>query len=106
VRLGADRSGRLKALAHVSKASTSRLDLFAMAGTDVTTALYGFLNIAGEERVARVDRNTQGPMRAPPELPYGSNSQPTPVSVPPCSLAAPSWGCDQSLDGAGAVETA
>ncbi len=50
--------------------ATSRFDTFAMEGTDVTTALYTCANVASEERVARVDRNTPGPMRAPPEVPY------------------------------------
>ena len=70
VRLGADREGRLTAFSHVGEATTSRFDDFAMEGTDVTTALYACPNIAGVERFTRVDRNTPGPMRAPPEVPY------------------------------------
>ena len=70
VRLGADATGRFMALAHTGETATSRFDTFAMEGTDVTTALYACPNIAGEERLARVDRNTPGPMRAPPEVPY------------------------------------
>ncbi len=70
VRLGADREGRFAALSHTATTATSRFDLFAMEGTDVTTALYACPNIAAEERVAALDRNTPGPMRAPPEVPY------------------------------------
>ncbi len=70
IRLGADRDGRLTALSHTATVATSRFDLFAMEGTDVTTALYACPNIASEERIGRVDRNTPGPMRAPPEVPY------------------------------------
>jgi xanthine dehydrogenase YagR molybdenum-binding subunit len=70
IRLGADASGRFVALSHTATMTTSRFDTFAMEGTDVSTALYACANIAAEERVARVDRNTPGPMRAPPEVPY------------------------------------
>ena len=70
LRLGADANGRFVALSHTAEMATSRFDTFAMEGTDVTTALYACANIASEERVARVDRNTPGPMRAPPEVPY------------------------------------
>lgn len=70
IRLGADRDGRFVALAHDARTVTSRFDDFAMEGTDVTTALYACPAVAATERVVRVDRNTPGPMRAPPEVPY------------------------------------
>ena len=70
VRLGADAQGRLVALSHEALCATSRFDAFAMEGTDVTTALYACPAVSAVERVGRVDRNTPGPMRAPPELPY------------------------------------
>ncbi len=70
VRLGADRDGHLLALRHDATVATSRFDDFAMPGTDVTAALYACHNIAATEHVVRVDRNTPGPMRAPPEVPY------------------------------------
>ena len=70
IRLGADRDGRFVALGHDAETVTSRFDDFAMEGTDVTTALYACPAIAATERVARVDRNTPGPMRAPPEVPF------------------------------------
>ncbi|MDX7950820.1 xanthine dehydrogenase family protein molybdopterin-binding subunit [Lichenihabitans sp. Uapishka_5] len=70
IRLGADRDGRLLALQHDAVVATSQFDDFAMPGTDVTTALYACPNLSATERVIRVDRNTPGPMRAPPEVPY------------------------------------
>ena len=70
VRLGAEATGRFIALSHIGTTATSRFDTFAMEGTDVSTALYACPNVAGEERLAEVDRNTPGPMRAPPEVPY------------------------------------
>ena len=70
IRLAADADGRLLAFSHRATVSTSRFDDFAMEGTDVTAALYACPNIEVEERVGRVDRNTPGPMRAPPEVPY------------------------------------
>ena len=70
IRLAADADGRLTAFSHRATVATSRFDDFAMKGTDVTAALYACPNITIEERVGRVDRNTPGPMRAPPEVPY------------------------------------
>ena len=70
IRLAADAEGHLTAFSHLATVATSRFDDFAMQGTDVTAALYACPNIAVEERIARVDRNTPGPMRAPPEVPY------------------------------------
>ena len=70
VRLGADRDGHLLALRHDATVATSRFDDFAMPGTDVSAALYACPTIATAETVVRVDRNTPGPMRAPPEVPY------------------------------------
>ena len=70
VRLGAARDGRLIAVGHDAATATSRFDDFAMEGTDVSTALYAADAVAGAERLGRVDRNTPGPMRAPPEVPF------------------------------------
>ncbi|TXM60028.1 xanthine dehydrogenase family protein molybdopterin-binding subunit, partial [Methylobacterium sp. WL120] len=70
IRLGADRGGRLTALVHEATMTTSRFDAFAMEGTDVTASLYACPDIRTDERAVRVDRNTPGPMRAPPEVPY------------------------------------
>ncbi|MFC6789060.1 xanthine dehydrogenase family protein molybdopterin-binding subunit [Methylobacterium komagatae] len=70
IRLGADAEGRLTALVHEAEVVTSRFDPFAMEGADVTGSLYACPAIRTEERATRVDRNTPGPMRAPPEVPY------------------------------------
>ncbi len=70
IRLGATRDGRLLGLGHDAATVTSRFDDFAMEGSDVSTALYAAEAVAAEERLGRVDRNTPGPMRAPPEVPF------------------------------------
>ncbi len=70
IRLAADGEGRLTALVHEAAVVTSRFDPFAMEGADVTGSLYACPAIRTEERAVRVDRNTPGPMRAPPEVPY------------------------------------
>ena len=70
IRLSADGEGRLTALVHEAEVVTSRFDPFAMEGADVTASLYACPAIRTEERAVRVDRNTPGPMRAPPEVPY------------------------------------
>lgn len=70
IHLGADGEGRLTALVHEAEVVTSRFDAFAMEGADVTASLYACPAIRTEERAVRVDRNTPGPMRAPPEVPY------------------------------------
>ncbi|MFG5119101.1 xanthine dehydrogenase family protein molybdopterin-binding subunit [Methylorubrum sp. POS3] len=70
LRLAATRDGRFTALVHEAEVTTSRFDPFAMEGTDVTARLYACPAIRTEERAVRIDRNTPGPMRAPPEVPY------------------------------------
>ena len=70
VRLAAAKDGRLLGIGHEAATISSRFDDFAMEGTDVSTALYAADAVAGEERLGRVDRNTPGPMRAPPEVPF------------------------------------
>ncbi|MCG5249031.1 xanthine dehydrogenase family protein molybdopterin-binding subunit [Methylorubrum extorquens] len=70
VHLGAERDGRFMALVHEAEMTASRFDAFAMEGTDVTASLYACANVHTDERAVRVDRNTPGPMRAPPEVPY------------------------------------
>lgn len=70
IRLGATADGRLLGLGHEAATVSSRFDDFAMEGTDVSTALYAAEAVAAEERLGRVDRNTPGPMRAPPEVPF------------------------------------
>lgn len=70
IRLGAAADGRLLGVGHEAATVSSRFDDFAMEGTDVSTALYAADAVAAEERLGRVDRNTPGPMRAPPEVPF------------------------------------
>ncbi|KQU28908.1 xanthine dehydrogenase [Methylobacterium sp. Leaf94] len=70
IRLGASADGRFTALVHEAAVIASRFDPFAMEGTDVTASLYACPAIRTDERAVRVDRNTPGPMRAPPEVPY------------------------------------
>ena len=70
IRLATDADGKLMALGHEATSSTSRFDNFLMEGCDVTSALYACPNIETRELSAQVDRNTPGPMRAPPEVPY------------------------------------
>lgn len=70
VALAADADGRLRGLIHEAAMATSRFDDFAMEGADVTAAVYSCPAIRTKEEVLRVDRNTPGPMRAPPEVPY------------------------------------
>ena len=70
IRLGARADGRFTALVHEAAVIASRFDPFAMEGTDVTASLYACPAVRTDERAVRVDRNTPGPMRAPPEVPY------------------------------------
>lgn len=70
VRLAADGDGKLLGIGHDAATVSSRFDDFAMEGADVSTALYAAGAVASEERLGRVDRNTPGPMRAPPEVPF------------------------------------
>ncbi len=70
IRIAATPEGKFTALQHEVKVTTSRFDNFAMEGTDVTASLYAWRNVETKESLVRVDRNTPGPMRAPPEVPY------------------------------------
>jgi xanthine dehydrogenase YagR molybdenum-binding subunit len=70
IRLGATSDGRLLGVGHEAATVSSRFDDFAMEGTDVSTALYAAEAVSGKELIGRVDRNTPGPMRAPPEVPF------------------------------------
>ena len=70
VRIGASEQGEFTALIHETEVTSSRFDNFMMEGTDVTAGLYAWRNVETKESLVRVDRNTPGPMRAPPEVPY------------------------------------
>lgn len=68
--IAATEDGHFTGFRHHAEMTTSRFDAFAMEGTDVTASLYAWRNVETDERVTQVDRNTPGPMRAPPEVPY------------------------------------
>jgi xanthine dehydrogenase YagR molybdenum-binding subunit len=70
VRLGADRNGKLTALTHEGWEVTSRADPYLVGGTDASTRMYACPNVASMVSLVRVDRNTPGFMRSPPEVPY------------------------------------
>lgn len=70
IRIGATQRGEFTALLHEAEVSTSRFDNFMIEGTDVTASLYAWRNVETSETLVHVDRNTPGPMRAPPEVPY------------------------------------
>jgi xanthine dehydrogenase YagR molybdenum-binding subunit len=65
VQLGADRNGKLVAAIHETWQQTSRHDLFAALGTDVTSRLYGWPTFRGGNHLVRTDVQTPGFMRAP-----------------------------------------
>lgn len=70
VRIAATGEGQFTALLHTAEVSSSRFDNFLMEGTAVTASLYAWRNVETLETLVHVDRNTPGPMRAPPEVPY------------------------------------
>ena len=70
LRLGAERDGRLTALSHDSWEVTSRVDRFALAGSESTARLYACPNVQTLVKNVEADRQTPGFMRAPPEVPY------------------------------------
>jgi xanthine dehydrogenase YagR molybdenum-binding subunit len=70
IRIGADRDGRLLAFSHEGWELTSRVDNYAVAGTETTTRLYAYQAVASQVRIVKADRQTPAFMRSPPELPY------------------------------------
>jgi xanthine dehydrogenase YagR molybdenum-binding subunit len=70
IQLGADRNGKLLAFRHEAWELTSRVDNYAVAGTDSTTRMYGYGAVASKVHVVKADRQTPAYMRSPPELPY------------------------------------
>jgi xanthine dehydrogenase YagR molybdenum-binding subunit len=70
VRLGAGRDGKLTALTHEGWEVTSRTDPYLVGGTEASTRMYACPNVASMVSLVRVDRNTPGFMRSPPEVPY------------------------------------
>ncbi len=70
IQLGADRNGKLLAFKHEAWELSSRVDNYAVAGTDSTTRMYGYGAVASKVHVVKADRQTPAYMRSPPELPY------------------------------------
>ena len=70
VRMGATGDGKITAFSHEGWELTSRLDNYVVAGTETTTRLYGYGNVASAVYFVRADRQTPAYMRSPPELPY------------------------------------
>jgi xanthine dehydrogenase YagR molybdenum-binding subunit len=67
VRLGADRNGRLTALAHEALEHTGTFDEFAEQTTDFARSLYAAPNRLTTHRLVRLDLPMPGDMRAPGE---------------------------------------
>lgn len=65
IRIGGDRSGRMRAAIHETDQQTSRHDLFPSTYTEITAALYGWEQFRGRERVVQLDTQTSGYMRTP-----------------------------------------
>jgi xanthine dehydrogenase YagR molybdenum-binding subunit len=65
VRLGADRSGRIKAAVYEVDAQTSRHDLFPADYAAIASRLYGYEHFRAHERLVRMDTQTPGYMRTP-----------------------------------------
>lgn len=65
VKLAADRSGRMLAAIHETWQQTSRHDLFATMGSEVTSRLYDLRHFRSAEYLVRTDVQTPGFMRAP-----------------------------------------
>jgi xanthine dehydrogenase YagR molybdenum-binding subunit len=70
LRIAASRDGKLQALAHESWELTSRVDHFALAGSDDSVRLYACPNVRTKVHNVLADRQMPGFMRAPPEWPY------------------------------------
>jgi xanthine dehydrogenase YagR molybdenum-binding subunit len=65
VKLAADHDGRMVAAIHETWQQTSRHDLFATLGSDVTSRLYDLRNFRSINHLVRTDVQTPGFMRAP-----------------------------------------
>ncbi len=70
VRLGAGHDGKILAFSHEGWELTSRVDNYAVAGTETTTRMYGYGAVASKVILVKADRQTPSYMRSPPELPY------------------------------------
>ncbi len=70
IQLGASPDGRLLAFRHEAWELTSRVDNYAVAGTETTTRMYSYPAVASKVWLRKADRQTPSYMRSPPELPY------------------------------------
>jgi len=70
IKLGASCEGKLLAYSHDAWELTSRIDNYAVGGTDTTTRIYACDAIASHVWLVKADRQTPAYMRSPPELPY------------------------------------
>jgi xanthine dehydrogenase YagR molybdenum-binding subunit len=70
VKLGATRDGQIKAYSHEAWELSSRVDNYAVGGTDTTARLYAYGAVSTHVRLVKADRQTPAYMRSPPELPY------------------------------------
>jgi len=70
IKLGANAAGKLQAYSHDAWELTSRVDNYAVGGTDTTARMYAYGAVATHVRLVKADRQTPAYMRSPPELPY------------------------------------
>jgi xanthine dehydrogenase YagR molybdenum-binding subunit len=70
IRMGATKDGKITAFSHEGWELTSRLDNYAVAGTETTTRMYGYGNVSSAVYIVKANRQTPGFMRSPPDLPY------------------------------------
>jgi xanthine dehydrogenase YagR molybdenum-binding subunit len=70
IRIGATREGKITAFSQEARELTSRVDNYAVGGTETTTRLYGYGTVASDITLVKADRQTPAYMRSPPELPY------------------------------------
>ncbi|MBV8092556.1 MAG: xanthine dehydrogenase family protein molybdopterin-binding subunit [Acetobacteraceae bacterium] len=70
IRIGATPDGKITAFSHEGWELTSRIDNYAVAGTETTTRLYGYGSVASDVQLVKADRQTPAYMRSPPEVPY------------------------------------
>ena len=70
IKLGANRDGKLTAYTHEGFEITSMADDYVVGGTTNSVAMYATPNVSTKVYVAKVNRNTPGFMRSPPEVPY------------------------------------
>ena len=70
IQIGAAPNGKIKALSHDAWELTSRIDNYAVGGTDTTARMYAYGAVASKVWLVKADRQTPAYMRSPPELPY------------------------------------